>query len=296
MDAAVRFTLTFDGALAAQNKLDFYDASQAVVGFQRTLALTAHLVINGEIITQAPALKNARVIVQPPEEGSWKIAAIVMAGVYSVATAPKETPVGHLLYSAYDYLVSENLGFHVDYDKPLGQSLNEIRESNPSLNPPEQNKLDALSEKCEGALIGMHRPIVQSRTAERASIASSMGTFEDIIAGPLTETTYDYIKEKIEADESEVVEGFVSSYNANTFRGRFFDPAQQRPISFEMNEKIRTQLRIELLVNSLAANATHDKDRDFGRIFFRVRRITSKQGSLKSYVVYEISRSVENLN
>ena len=174
MDAAISFTLSFSGNLADRHEIDFYDAAQALLGFQRSLALTSHLILNGEIITQAPALKNARVLVHPVDEGSWKVTAIVLGGMYAMATAPQDTPLGHLIYSTYDYIVSESLGFHVDYDKPLGQSFEEIQESNEELLVPKQHQLDALSEKCQTALTDIHRPIAFSNSATHADITSKI--------------------------------------------------------------------------------------------------------------------------
>ena len=73
----IGFTLSFEGNDADNYQLDFYDAAQAMIGFQRSLAITSHLVLNGEVITQAPSLKGARIIAVPPEEGSWKILALL---------------------------------------------------------------------------------------------------------------------------------------------------------------------------------------------------------------------------
>lgn len=127
--------LSFHGEDAEEHIIDFYDAAQALVGFQRSLAITTHLIVNGEVITQAPSLKNARILSHPPEEGSWKTTAVVVTGIvggaFTLGTAPKDTPIGHLIASAYDYVVSESLGFHVDYDKTLGQSLEDHRRLNP---------------------------------------------------------------------------------------------------------------------------------------------------------------------
>ena len=47
------FTLSYVGSEASHAEIDFYDVARAMLGFQRSLALTVHLVQNGEIITQA---------------------------------------------------------------------------------------------------------------------------------------------------------------------------------------------------------------------------------------------------
>jgi hypothetical protein len=64
----VRFSLVFEGEEADTNRLDFYDAADALTGFQRSLALTTHLMLNGEIIVQAPSLRGARIYLDVPEQ------------------------------------------------------------------------------------------------------------------------------------------------------------------------------------------------------------------------------------
>lgn len=63
----VSISLSYSGALADNNVIDMYDAARGLAGFHRSLALTTHLVLNGEIITQAPSLKGADIIVSTPE-------------------------------------------------------------------------------------------------------------------------------------------------------------------------------------------------------------------------------------
>jgi hypothetical protein len=120
-----QFSISYEGKLADDHELDFYDAAQALVRFQRSLALTMHLALNGEIITQAPALKGAHINIVPPEEGSWKTTATVlcaiMGGIYKAGTAPQNTPIGNLSRSIYDYVISETVGVHVDYNSTIGQ-------------------------------------------------------------------------------------------------------------------------------------------------------------------------------
>ena len=96
--------LKFEGNIADNHVLEFYDAARAMSGFQRSLALTTHLVLNGEIITQAPALKNAEILISTPSPGSWEIIATVIGAAWVAGTASKDTPLGHMLHSVYDYV------------------------------------------------------------------------------------------------------------------------------------------------------------------------------------------------
>lgn len=120
-EGRITFELQYTGARTDIHEIDFYDVSQALVGFQRSLALTTHLILNGEIITQSPSLRGARLFAVPAEEGSWKWKAnVVFVGtaLYALTTAPHDTVLGNLVTSAYDYVISERLGFHVDYERP----------------------------------------------------------------------------------------------------------------------------------------------------------------------------------
>ena len=74
----VQFELSYKGNDSDDHEIDMYDVSQALIGFQRSLAITTHLVLNGNVITQAPSLKGAKIYTFPAEEGSWKIHAGIL--------------------------------------------------------------------------------------------------------------------------------------------------------------------------------------------------------------------------
>src|SRR5271169_4830616 len=136
----LRFTLSYEGRLATERAIDFYDVAHALAGFQRTLALTAHVIINGEVITQAPALKGAQIVALPPEDGSWKFVALILGGLYSLTQAPQNSVIGHSTTSAYDYVISEALGFHVDFTKTLGQQYEEVHRTRLRIDRQSQSK------------------------------------------------------------------------------------------------------------------------------------------------------------
>lgn len=288
----IKFELSYSGADADSHEIDLYDVSQALVGFQRSLAITTHLILNGEIITQAPALKGAQILAFPSEEGSWKIkAGIIVIGTaaYHVATAPNNTPLGHLVYSAYDYVVSESLGFHVDYNKSLGQLYEESKKKNINLPEVRESQLGSVIEKCSTAITEIHRPIYKTKTATTARISADINNKKVPLSPVFSFETFQYIIEEFTGDEIVVIRGYVSSYNSNTFKGRIYVPDEERPISFELSEAVRGEESIQLIVDSLRANALRGFDAEPYEVYCKAQRVTTKSGHLKKYKVLAIS-------
>ena len=194
----ITITLSYDGVDASNHQLDFYDAATALLGFQRSLAIVTHLTLNGEIITQAPSLKGARIFVHPPKAGSWEIAAfLVLAGtaLYKVGTTPKDTPIGHIVRSVYDLVISSALGFHVDYEKSLGQQYEEYNISENALPRVRLSQIQSAAEKCETAIKDMHRPIVISETADTAKIFTSLSDVRQEMSVTLSQYSYERLME-----------------------------------------------------------------------------------------------------
>lgn len=285
--ATVEITLSFGGYNAEQNEIDLYDAGQALVGFQRSLALTTHLVLNDEIITQAPSLDGASIYALPASEGSWKITAAVAVTVWTIGTAPKDSPLGHLISSAYDYVISESLGFHIDYNKTLGQQYDELKKLQPDVQKLPQSRFDSLVEKCETAIREMHRPISKSATAQHATLFANFdGEFRKI-GKDLNRETYDYIAYTERSSETADYVGRVSSYNINTFKGRIYVAKEGRPIPFELGDTARSERDILAITSSLRANSRRRKS-DEADIKFHAFRNESRSGRLKSFLITEI--------
>lgn len=285
------FSLSFNGNSADDHELDFYDAAQAMLGFQRSLAITTHLILNGKVITQAPSLKNARIISRPPEEGSWTVTAIVAgiaAGGYKLGTIDKNTPLGHLIYSAYDYIVSETLGFNVDYDKSLGQQYEQLKKQKQNSVPLlEPSQFDSAIEKCEYAIREMHRPIIKSGTATSAKLNFRVGSTQVPFRGPLDSKTFEYISQTKRLEMPEGIRGFVSSYNMNTFKGRIFIQEEKRPIPFELAAEAQTRSGIKKITESLGLNAV-DRFEESAEIEIRAFKNVSKTERLKSLYIVQV--------
>lgn len=277
----VSISLSYSGGLAENNVIDMYDAARGLAGFHRSLALTAHLVLNGEIITQAPSLRGAQIIVSTPEAGSWKVTAVVLAGIWAVASADRDTVPGHLLFSAYDYVVKNTLGFHIDFDKTLSQQYDEILEKKKIT----ESKMDSLIEKTESSIADVHRPIVASKTATSAHLIAhpDRGKSEDI--GPeLSALTFEYLSKTVRERHETHLEGAISSFNINTYKGRIFLFDEQRPVPFELTDGARDVGSLMLVTTSLRANSQRRFDRNAG-IRLIARRLLSSNGRLKAILV-----------
>lgn len=291
MAVEVKFSLSFKGNFADANLIDFYDAAEALTGLQRSLALTTHLVLNGEIITQAPALKGAEILIKSPEAGSWKVIAIVgliSSGIHTLATAPRDTILGHLAVSAYDYVIKETLGFHVDFDSTLGQQYEQVkRQRNPIAPPVSQSQMDSLIEKTESSIKQIHRPIFGSKTALTGDIEARIKR-EIIPIQRIDAQTYDYINftNQIEHPVNEI--GRVTSYNINTFKGRIYLHSERRPIPFELAEGSRDAQSVIAVTDSLSVNA-RDRLDGAGDINVTAFRFESSTGRLKKILVAGVS-------
>lgn len=273
------FELKFDGAEADRGLLEFYDASRALAGFQRSLALTVHLVLHGEIITQAPAAKGFTIYVPPFEEGSWKTKAKVMLGMAFVAgSVGKDSPVGQVITSVYDYALQSTLGFPVDYDKTLQQQYFENQQD-----PITESKIDSLCEKIEASVADMHRPIVISKSAKRGQIFRC-GHEREMVGPLMSPLTYDYVKQTKKEDEEEQSVGYISSYNINTFTGRIYSIEEDRPIPFELDEGTRDKRTVGIITRSQHYNGQTPFD-DRALVTLTCNRLVSVTGRVKRLLV-----------
>jgi hypothetical protein len=292
MDEEIKISLSFSGKNAEEHEIDLYDIAQALTGFHRSLALTTHLVLNDQIITQAPSLKGANIFALPSRKGSWELTAVIAiaaSAIYKIGTAPRETPIGHLVYSVYDYIIKEALGFHVDYSKTLGKKYEEIRESEFDIPELPQHRLDALAEKCEKPPKDIHRPIYAQGTASKAQIYFLNETEKIQIGHDLDMHTFEYVSFTQTSQKLSTVVGRVSSYNSNTFKGRIYLTEEGRPIPFTLYDEAKSDYCASLVANSLHANTQRSLYSNEGFIFCKAYKNTSKTGLLKSINIINIS-------
>src|SRR3546814_15598470 len=84
------------------------------------------------------------------------------------------------------------------------------------------------------------------------------------------------------------LDGIVSSFNLNTFKGRIFSLEDQRPIPFEIMADRREGRIVLDLANSLRENASKSA-REAGLVRVRARKYVSANDRLKSLIVFDVS-------
>lgn len=257
--AGVELILSYEGNEASGHALDFYDAAVALLGFQRSLAITTHFVLNNRVITQAPALQGARLLVYPPEAGSWRVKARVEPGDGASGPAPHQTEA--LVNAAYDHVLARTLG----YSTPSTAEVVELLESRKGTGLPGADasieRFDAVIEKCEAAIRDMHRPIVASRTASEAGITSSVRDGVRHYPYSLSAQSLENIRGRIRANNYLEYFGRISSYNINTYKGRIYISDYKRPIPFELLESARTPNSVDAIIRSMANNVGSNSSR-----------------------------------
>jgi hypothetical protein len=109
-----------------------------------------------------------------------------------------------------------------------------------------------------------------------------------LCVGPrISPDTYEHASRTVELKTPETFVGMVSSYNANTYRGRVFIPTEGRPIPFELAETVRNRKHVSEITTSLRTNAL-DRSNSQGRIELKAFRRESSMGRLKSLWVVEL--------
>lgn len=280
------FRLSFEGELADRNLINAYDGAAALRGFERSLALTTHAVLNGNIIVQAPALKGAEIYFYPPQRGSWEtIAAVAIGGAWALNSAGKDSPIGHLIFSAYDYVIKSATGATLDYDKPIRVLIDEGKKA---AGEASQNfsvdVLDGVIERTEKSIEEIHRPIIESQTANIANISYRYHS-EYVSLAKLDRETFEYISQSIERKETETAIGAISSYNINSYTGRVFVPELGRTVPFLLSDSIRSSKQIDKITSSLRANALKIGNETFE---FEAVVMESVSGRVKRYIIFDI--------
>lgn len=286
MSDILTLEISYEGSSSDIHRIDLYDVSRAMMGIHRSLAITTHLILNKSMISKCTALKNAEIISLPSEEGSWKMRIAIAVGsiVTAAMVAPQNSFLGHVIYSAYDYVLSESVGIDLDYEKSLGKLYLENKDKNIYI--PEQHTLDEVADRCHNSLIDIHRPIYESKTAQTAQMKVFIGDKEIKFNSYFNQETFEYLSEEIYKDELFSITGRIVGFSATNYSGRISVDGIDRNIQFKLDSEVKTNENFEKIIESLK-NSTLKNSTPIN-VTFDVKVIQTKKGKIKKYIVKKV--------
>jgi len=96
-----KIRISYEGGLADENALPGYDGVTSIDGITRAIHIATHAYMNAEVVTRAPALKNASIILKPARQGSFIFDLIVLMEANPATTSAL---VGLSAAPFYDFL------------------------------------------------------------------------------------------------------------------------------------------------------------------------------------------------
>ena len=211
-----KIRVSYEGGLADENSLPGYDGVTSIDGITRAVHIVTHAYMTGEVISRAPALKRASILLKPARQGSFIFDLLVLMeanpATTGVAVALGAAPFYDFLKTAFKRATGE---IDAEPETTHLRQLYERKEPPPLKMPPAD--LDVLAETLEGSLQSAHRPIGAEGTIGSILIGSAR---QKLIQ--FDEETKDWVNTRDEAIGLEVLRGNVTRYNALSRNGRAF--------------------------------------------------------------------------
>ncbi len=249
----------FKHGVADENRLDLYDASVALNGIARSLAITTHALLSGEVKTQGQSARGARLYMLPSRKGSFVIETAIWIGA-AVSSG--------LFYDFLKYSFDETVG-KSDEEQELSRSL--LKRIEPTMGE--------LPASLESALQDVHRPIKQDHKMSLI-IARPRGE----ILTEFNASTAEYLEPHVVSVEEPII-GNVTRYNTNSRWGKFFDRGQGRTVSFHLGPHVMEYERSLITWSLHETNLLRE-----GTLHLSATAVITPTEKIKRYNVVKVSR------
>lgn len=275
-----KIRVSYEGGLADQNSLPGYDGVTSMDGITRAVHIATHAYMTGEVVSRAPALKRASILLKPARQGSFVFDLLVL-----METNPATTSATVALAAApfYDFLKTafRRATGVIDAEPETThlRQLYERREPPPLKKPPAD--LDVLAETLEGSLQATHRPIGAEGAIENILIGSSR---QNLIQ--FDEETKGWVNTQDEATGLEILRGNVTRYNSLSRNGRAFVDQFERVLPVRPDGDFPAGDLAHLTWSLHGSNIGAPS-----KIDMRARRVTSASGTVKRLLLADCTRA-----
>lgn len=254
----LRVKFVYQHADADGGLLDLYDGAKSLEGIARSLAITTHALLNGEVRTRADSATGAELYIRAPQRGSFIYEAIIYTG--GVVTSG-------IFYDFLKHTFNEAVGNLLD--EPQSRTLQKRIE-------PTIGELPAV---LESALIDVHRPLIRSPQMT-LKVTKPRG---EVLAN-FNESTAQALQPR-EINLPDPIIGHITRYNTISRWGRLFDYSEHRVISFLLSPDLTERQRSLVTWSLHQANTNAD-----GRLYMKGTAIVSPmQQKIKRYLVTHVS-------
>lgn len=267
----LEFKISYDGGSAADGLLDIYDAGISIHGLSRSLAITTHAFIHeGEIRRRAERARGAKIYISPPRHGSFEeVVKIVLS--HDATAAIGYSVVAAAFWDFLKWTWSAAVGKE---EEPTTSYVKKIAER-------KEPFLGEIATVLESSMAELHRPIGSDEQITIDVIRPRVGTILT-----LDRETLQYVSTRSESDVIENVSVNVTKYNILSGFGRFYDDAEGRTVSFEIDQEMATEEK-RLLTWSLDQRSQGNG----GKLLVDVTRVLNARDELKRYKVTSVRRA-----
>jgi hypothetical protein len=265
IDLQVRFL----GGEAKQNRLDFYDGSESLFGFSKTIKLAAHYLFTGKVRFQAPLAQGVKLFMLPAATGSYKQPILVEFDGDEIVINGKKVKVSSEVFNDF---IAQAIGTTVgnDFD-PQTEEVNTIFTARPG-------DMVALNEALDGPTKQAHRFIGKVRSHKKTML-EPYGIADEKLAA-FDGDTLEYLITRIISDNVEIVEGTVASYHSASSSGRIYVPNLERQVPFKPDKGVA--IRDTTPLTWSMDQREHGLP---GRIQMRVRTVQTMSGVVKGFLM-----------
>lgn len=254
-----RILFKYENGSADDGRLDLYDGSISLGGIARSLTITTHALINGEIRSRADTAGGANFYLLAPKRGSF----VFEAGIFVVGAISSG-----LFYDFIKYAFTEAVGKLDELANPPRPSVQQHLE-------PTVGELPAV---LEPSLIDVHRPIRKSSeiTLSVMKPRGEMLVLFDADTGNFLQPHNASMPDPIVCN--------ITRYNTISRWGKLYDRSENRVISFylvpELSERERSLITWSLHERNLNRECT---------LYLKVEAVVSPNDRIKRYIVTKVS-------
>jgi len=215
--------------------LDIYDASIALRGISRSLAIITHAFLHdGEVRHRADHVVGARIYVHPPMRGSYDQLVSVLISQQSLVDLSVGV-AGAAFWDVAKWTYGKVIGRDDQPTTPAGRRMAERIEPT----------MGELSDVLEQPVRDMHRPIQEDPEIAMDLIRPRVGQIVTFDSG-----TLDYISQVVADEDDILISGNVTRYNILSGYGRLYDDRLDQTVPFEVVRAMPRAKRV-LLTQSL---------------------------------------------